>query len=123
MRDCFLPEGAVVDYEKCRPFRGIAKASSTSIADSAAAMAVIDIHHGQNPEIELTGPDTARGIWDVYYYGIDLDAHYRDPACGLLSRRIRPAGRPLVDRRDALFFAAPSSCPRSRPKAAPQSRR
>ena len=26
---------------------------------------VITVHHGHMPEIELTGPDTARGIWSM----------------------------------------------------------
>ena len=74
VRDCFLPEGAVVDYENVGRFE-----DRESFVDLYRRLgcrdAMIDIHHGQNPEIELTGPDTARGVWDVYYYGIDLDAH------------------------------------------------
>ena len=35
---------------------------------------VIDMHHGQNPDIELTGPNTAKAKWDLYFYNIDLGA-------------------------------------------------
>jgi len=34
------------------------------VADVEARHAgVVTVHHGSNPEIELTGPDTATGIW------------------------------------------------------------
>ena len=73
VQDCFLPEGAIVDYENVGRFE-----DRESFVDLYRRLgcrdAVVDIHHGQNPEIEITGPDTARGIWDVYYYGIDLEA-------------------------------------------------
>jgi len=33
---------------------------------------VVDIHHGQNPIIILTGVDSAEGVWDIFYYNINL---------------------------------------------------
>ena len=33
-----------------------------------------DFHHGQNPEIRLTGADSAEGLWDVYYFMFDPDS-------------------------------------------------
>jgi hypothetical protein len=73
VQDCFLPEGAVVDYENVGRFE-----DRESFVDLYRRLgcqpAVIDIHHGQNPEIEITGPDSARGTWDVYYYGINTEA-------------------------------------------------
>lgn len=32
-----------------------------------------NMHHGHNARIKLTGPDTAEGKWDSYYYGIDVN--------------------------------------------------
>lgn len=32
---------------------------------------IIDMHHGQNPIIELTGPDSATGYFDLYFFQID----------------------------------------------------
>jgi hypothetical protein len=50
------------------------------IADTHGALdGAVTIHHGHMPEIEITGPDTARGIWameDVIYWSDD--AKFRD---------------------------------------------
>lgn len=35
---------------------------------SAALTGATTVHHGHMPEIELTGPDTARGIWAMFDY-------------------------------------------------------
>ncbi|TCJ31764.1 nuclear transport factor 2 family protein [Parafrankia sp. BMG5.11] len=50
--------------------------------------AAVTIHHGHMPEIEISGPDTARGIWAMYDYVkftgpsgvLELDGygHYRE---------------------------------------------
>ena len=33
----------------------------------------IDIHHAMNGVVEITGPDTASGVWSLFYYGINQD--------------------------------------------------
>lgn len=46
----------------------------------------VGVHHGSGPEIELTGPSSARGIWALYNYlihksaeqGLRLCAFYHD---------------------------------------------
>ena len=38
---------------------------------SAALREATTVHHGHMPEIELTGPDTAKGIWAMYDF-VDL---------------------------------------------------
>ena len=43
-----------------RPRRHRAAASSAVLRDATT------VHHGHMPEIELTGPDTATGIWAMY---------------------------------------------------------
>ena len=35
---------------------------------SAAVAATRTVHHGHMPEIEITGPDTARGTWAMFDY-------------------------------------------------------
>jgi hypothetical protein len=73
VRECFVPEGAVVDYENVCKF-----ADREDFVELYTRLGcrpvVIDIHHGQNPEIFLDSPDSARGTWDIYYYGIDTGA-------------------------------------------------
>jgi len=38
---------------------------------SGALREAVTVHHGHMPEIEITGPDTARGIWAMYDF-VDL---------------------------------------------------
>jgi len=40
---------------------------------SSALDGVTTVHHGHMPEIEITGPDTARGIWAMFDY-VDFPA-------------------------------------------------
>lgn len=70
---CFAPANALIDYE------GFPKLESRDAfvalyAELGCRPGVMDMHHGQNPIITLTGEDTAEGLWDVYYFGIDLKA-------------------------------------------------
>lgn len=57
---------------------------------SAALAGARTVHHGHMPEIEITGPDTARGIWAMFDYvewpagdagtrtGLNGYGHYHD---------------------------------------------
>jgi hypothetical protein len=73
VRDCFVPRGAVIVYEGFpafddrEPFVAI-------YAQMGCRPQIVDMHHGQNPDIRLTGADRAEGTWDIYYFGIDLEA-------------------------------------------------
>jgi SnoaL-like protein len=37
-------------------------------AVSGALTGTRTVHHGPMPEIEITGPDTARGVWAMFDY-------------------------------------------------------
>ena len=41
---------------------------STPLAEGGG---LIGVHHGQQPEIDLTGPTTAAGTWTLYNYLVD----------------------------------------------------
>lgn len=58
-------EDAVLDHPANRPepIRGRADIVATV---SAGLADLVTIHHGHMPEIEITGPDTAKGIWAMY---------------------------------------------------------
>lgn len=36
---------------------------------------VLDMHHGANPQIEITGAHSARGNWALHYLNIDANTH------------------------------------------------
>jgi len=53
-----VPEANVVNKGRAAIVRGV----------STVLEGVRTAHHGHMPEIELTGPDTARGIWAMFDY-------------------------------------------------------
>jgi hypothetical protein len=72
VRACFVPD-AVIDFEGFPVF--------TNRDDFVALYAqfgcvpnILDMHHMQNPIVTLTGPDTAEGLFDLYFFQIDTKA-------------------------------------------------
>jgi len=66
VRDCFLPDGVRIAYQGFPLFtdRDDFVATYESMACQGG---VYDIHHATNWDIELTGPDTARGLWSLNF--------------------------------------------------------
>lgn len=73
VRDCFAPHGAVVDYEGF-PIFSDREDFVSLYRELGCRPGVMDMHHGQNPQIRLLADDQAEGLWDVYYFGIDRGA-------------------------------------------------
>ena len=72
VRDCFVPD-AVIDYEGFPLFQD--RDTFVAIYEKFGCVPnIVDMHHGQNPIIELTGPDSARGVFDCYFFQIDTEA-------------------------------------------------
>ena len=66
---------------------------------SRALAAAQTVHHGHMPEIDVTGPDTATGIWAMSDY-VEWPASEGGERSGLraLLRGVRPRGRRLAHR-------------------------
>jgi hypothetical protein len=72
VRACFADD-AVIDYEGFPLFTD---------PDSFVAIYrewgcrpnIVDMHHGQNPLVELTGPDSAQGWFDLFFFQIDTES-------------------------------------------------
>lgn len=45
----------------------------TFLRDALGRPTMLTAHHGHHPEIELTGPDTARGTWALWDQVIDVE--------------------------------------------------
>jgi hypothetical protein len=83
---CFT-EDATVSYGAGR-YRFAGRAAIIDFLRDAlgAASGSVGVHHGHHPEIELTGPTTARGSWALYNYlfntrqhrGVREAAYYED---------------------------------------------
>jgi bile-acid 7alpha-dehydratase len=71
LADCFAEE-AVADYGPRLKFQ-----TKDAIVEFLAGAMVrfTCVHHGHNPEIEITSDTTARGTWALYNYMIDNEAN------------------------------------------------
>ncbi|MFC6672045.1 nuclear transport factor 2 family protein [Marinobacterium aestuariivivens] len=67
---CFATGALVIDYELFGSFER-REDMVEAIRNAGLGAEVQDFHHGQNPEIRLTGPDSAAGLWDIYYFMLD----------------------------------------------------
>jgi hypothetical protein len=71
VRACFVTDGAVIAYEGFPEFAD--REDFVRIyAQMGCRPQIVDMHHGQNPDISLAGENRATGLWDIYYFGIDL---------------------------------------------------
>lgn len=52
---CDIPEGGIV----------VGAAAATAIAREGLSGDVVSVHHGHCPEIEITSPHTAHGVWTM----------------------------------------------------------
>jgi hypothetical protein len=71
LRDTLLPQGIRLDYQNF-PLLTDRDAFIAIFQKMAMAGGVYDIHHATNADIELTGPDEARGRWSLNFRTIIL---------------------------------------------------
>ena len=86
LRQCFTPD-ATVDYGEGRyRFTGVDAIMDFLTRSLGRETGAMGIHHGGHPEIELTGPTSARGSWSLYNYlfnpgqkrGVWIGSYYSD---------------------------------------------
>jgi hypothetical protein len=70
MRDCFMPGRIELDFGRVGCFD-----NRDELAEVFRQLAchdhIVEMHHGQNPRIEVDASDQASGTWGLYYYLID----------------------------------------------------
>jgi hypothetical protein len=70
--DCFVPRGAQIEYDRIGAFSN--REDFVKVyTEMGCRDVIIDMHHGQNPVIDFESADRASGVWDIYYYGVDLE--------------------------------------------------
>jgi hypothetical protein len=70
VRECF-PEGKVeLSYGRIGEFSDRDQMVAV-FSELACQDHIVEMHHGQNPRIEVLAADSATGIWGLYYYLID----------------------------------------------------
>lgn len=74
VRECFAEGEVLIDYGWIGVFHD--RDSFVQIFEEMGCHPhVLDMHHGANPQIEITGEDTARGNWALHYLNIDANTH------------------------------------------------
>ncbi len=70
VRECFLPGKIDLQYGRIGEFSD-REAMLSVFTELACQEHIVEMHHGQNPRIELQGDDNATGVWGLYYHMID----------------------------------------------------
>jgi hypothetical protein len=85
VRECFVEGPVHIDYGSIGVF-GHRDALVSVFSEMACHDHMVEMHHAQNPRIDLVDATTARGVWGLYYHLIDtrtqsvtqLGAYYED---------------------------------------------
>jgi hypothetical protein len=95
VRACFADD-AVIDYEGFPLFTD-PEAFVAIFRDWGCRPNIIDMHHGQNPLVELIGPDSAQGWFDLYFFQIDTKARrHTQMAVSYDDKFVRKNGKWLI---------------------------
>ena len=100
VRACFADD-AVIQYEGF-PLFSDPDAFVATFREWGCRPNIIDMHHGQNPVVELTGADRAHGFFDLYFFQIDTDTkRHTQLAVSYEDEFVRKDGRWLIARTTA----------------------
>jgi hypothetical protein len=72
MRECFIDKGAVIEADNFPSFNDREGWVQVFTELAVNNPAIMDMHHGQNPQISLTGPDSATGVWDLNFCQVNM---------------------------------------------------
>ena len=70
MRDCFAPGAISIDYGRIGTFNSRDELVAV-FEQLACAEHIIEMHHAQNPRVNLLGKNKAQGVFGLYYFMID----------------------------------------------------
>jgi len=70
VRECFAPGPIDLRYGRIGTFSD-REAMLAVFTELACQPHIVEMHHGQNPRIEVLDADNATGTWGLYYYLID----------------------------------------------------
>jgi len=83
---CFVADATVRYGDGKYTFTGVESIMNFLRSSLGETTGAVTVHHGHHPEIDITGPTTARGTWALYNYmysvkqnrGIRIGAYYED---------------------------------------------
>ena len=102
-------EDCVVDLRRAGGQRYEGRADFTAYARSLAL--VQSVHHGHMPEIDLTGPDSATGIWSMEDYNIWEDGSQNHGWGHYLETYVRRDGRWYIKTMALSYLRIDRECP------------
>lgn len=78
-RDCFVREGAVIDYgPRIGRFEDadgiVAVYEQIALQRVEGKVVILDMHHGVHPEIDVLDAEHATGVWTLRFRQVDLVA-------------------------------------------------
>lgn len=72
MRECFVEKGALIEAEGFPSFNDREGWVAVFTELAVKNPNIMDMHHGQNPQITLNGPDSASGVWDLHFCQVNV---------------------------------------------------
>lgn len=70
MRDCFAPGKVIIDYGRIGTFDSRDELVAV-FEQLACAEHIVEMHHAQNPRVDLLSAKKASGVFGLYYFMID----------------------------------------------------
>lgn len=70
VRECFADDFVAIDFGRIGTFES-ADDLVALFEQLACSEHIVEMHHAQNPQIELLGDGRAKALWGLYYYMID----------------------------------------------------
>jgi hypothetical protein len=93
VRACFAAGPIELEYGRIGSFTDREQMLAV-FSELACQPHIVEMHHGQNPQIEVLDADTATGQWGLYYYLIDTRRDVVTQLAGVYHDRYRcEAGR------------------------------
>ena len=72
IRECFVEGPCVIDYGAVGTFTD-REGLIDFFSEKACVDSVIDMHHGQNPQISVMNETVAVAAWDLYFFQINTE--------------------------------------------------
>ncbi len=73
IRECFVEGDCMIDYGAVGVFKN-REGLIDLFTEKACLDSIIDMHHGQNPQITVMSDTIAVAAWDLFFYQINTEA-------------------------------------------------
>jgi hypothetical protein len=91
MRACFADGEVHIDYGAVGSFDN-ADALAKVFSDIGCHPHMVEMHHGANPQIDMTGADSAAGTWSLHYFLINTEQKSLTQLAGYYEDEYRRVG-------------------------------